>query len=686
MSLRLNSRCLNILGLLVESEQPLAAGEIAGQLNISARMVRTSLASATGWLQDGQFILKKVPGVGFSIAGSEKERRRLARKIRDYDNPLAWLSSTERLQVLLLTLFFTDKPLQIKQLQHALNLSRTTTLHELKSTENWLREYRLELIRRSNYGCMITGDERAWRKAVISLLKESTDDAQLLTLCQGMKTLVDISSRKKTGLEDVLQKVWMLLDMTLIRALISPIEHNFEGALSDQTFINFFIYLAIAIYRNRIGKKISVFPEISKHPSSQHQLSEANKLSARAQTLLGIHLSEAEISWISLQIPETRPLLPVSLRVTARSIVDSDPTIQNAIEQFLNQASLSLHPSLNVDEDLIDNLTILLEDMLDSQHGGQDSKKPLLQEVKIKYPYFFSVARQSSRALADRIGRELNESEIGEIAICLIASMERMRLLDRSNRKVLVVCSAGVVTAWLLVSRLRAEFPDIEVVEVISALELENRNHFEGNDFIVSTIPLKIKDIPSCQVNPLLGVEDIKCLKKLFEKPRNFVSDNILNPLSTIHLSDLLRVDTIEVGVVAKTWHEVVEKAGAGLLEAGAIEPHFIRAMKNIIQEFGPYMVIWPGAVLLHAPPQGVKRLCMELITLREPVQFGHPKNDPVQVAVILGAVDNRSHITALLELNQLMQDEIAMSSIRNTFHKSAILHWVSRYSNSTIL
>jgi mannitol/fructose-specific phosphotransferase system IIA component (Ntr-type)/galactitol-specific phosphotransferase system IIB component len=259
--------------------------------------------------------------------------------------------------------------------------------------------------------------------------------------------------------------------------------------------------------------------------------------------------------------------------------------------------------------------------------------------------------------------------------------MERLRLLDRPTKKVLVVCSAGVITAWLLVSRLRAEFPDVEVVEVVSAHELENRKYFDGIDFIVSTIPLKIKDIPSRQVNPLLGLEDCKRLKELFEKQGDLASENRLSNPSILHLSDLVSSETIEVDVIAENWQEVVEKAGARLKKVGAIETHFIQSMKDVIVEFGPYMVIWPGAVLLHAPPSGVRRLCMGLISLRKPVYFGHPVNDPVDIAIVLGAIDNRSHITALLELNQLMQDEKARSAIRNTLYKSVVLHWVSHYS-----
>ncbi len=219
MTLRLNSRCLDILGLLVASGQPLAAVDIANKLNISARMVRSSLVPTEQWLQDRNILLRKVPGEGFSLAGSEEAKKKLARMIREYNQPLPWVSPTERLSALLLPLFFTDKPLQIKQLQQSLNLSRTTTIRLMDSTEKWLREYHLALIRRPNYGYMIAGEEVDWRDAVINLLHESAGDARLLALFQGIKTVVDISYRTKTGLEEALQKVWVQLDIPLIKII-----------------------------------------------------------------------------------------------------------------------------------------------------------------------------------------------------------------------------------------------------------------------------------------------------------------------------------------------------------------------------------------------------------------------------------------------------------------------------------
>ena len=534
MTFRLDSRSLDILDLLVASERPLAAVDIANHLNISARMVRSSLAAAEPWVRAGHTILESTPGKGYSIRGSDTDRRNLAQLIRGYDQPLLWLSGSERLHVLLLALFFTEKPLQIKQLQQMLNLSRTSTLAVLDAAETWLADFPLALIRRPNYGCMISGPEPDWREAVIRLLQESAGDARLLALCRGMKTVVEVSYRKQMGLEELLLNTWRQLEIPVIRQLISPVEHAFEGSLSDQDYLRFFIYMAVMVYRNRIGKSNCTFPEVPSDAGTAQTLAEAGQLAAQVHRQFGIQLSPAELAWMALQMPQpARAQYPTD---QSAGIVDSqnDPSVRGLVDQILHQAALSLHPSLRVDLELIQNLTTHVAALLGHMQQGRSSDHPLLKEVKDQYPYVYSVAARCSLFLTERLGRAMTQIEIGDVAICLVAAMERLRLLERRTRKVLVVCSAGAVTAWLLVSRLRAEFPNVEVVEVISALDLESRKHLEGVDFIVSTIPLRARNIPTLQVRPLLGLDDCKRLKALFDRspaasPASKLPDGIHN-------------------------------------------------------------------------------------------------------------------------------------------------------------
>ncbi len=660
--------------------------EIGNQLNLSARMVRTSLASATDWLRSKNISLKQVPGRGLSLIGPDVSKRTLAEAIWAYDKPLLWLSPSERVQTVLLTLCFADHPTQVKQLQETLNLSRTTVFGVLDVAANWLHARGLQLVRRPHYGCMVIGDECNWREAAVDLLQESAGHARLLALLQGLKTVVNPPFRARTGMEETLSNVWMKLNIPLVKQLMAPLAQEFAGTLSDQGFIEVCVYLAVTVYRIRIGKSLFTVPDPSKYARLTGRAVEARSIAGRLHQWSGIQLPAAEIDWFALKIAEASVLRAVSGPSQTQPDLGTDPTVRKIVERIVVQASLLLHPSLSADQELIHNMAMQLDSFLEPPlvQRGQPLSSLILREVKAQFPYVYSVAQQSSSFLTEQFGIELNEGVIGNIAACLIAAMERLRQSEQPKKKVLVVCSEGAVTAWLLVSRLRAEFPDVEVADVISALELEGRETLDGIDVIISTIPLKIQNITNRQVNPLLGVDDCRRLKELLRQERRGPSLNQSSRGAMAHLGDLITPQMIDLGVEANDWPEVVRKAGIRMLQAGVIEKRFVRAMEEIILEYGPYMVIWPGTVLLHAPTDGVRQLGMEITTLRKPVCFGHADNDPVQIAIVLAARDNHSHIAALQELNRLMGNAEARSAIGSTTHKSVVLHWISQYSNGT--
>lgn len=129
---------------------------------------------------------------------------------------------------------------------------------------------------------------------------------------------------------------------------------------------------------------------------------------------------------------------------------------------------------------------------------------------------------------------------------------------------------------------------------------------------------------------------------------------------------DLLTTDSILVKCQAHSRDEVVDIAGKVLVQAGAVEPRYVDAMKKSLAVNGPYMVIVPGFALLHARPEdGVKQVCMSLVTLEEGIDFGHPDNDPIDVAIAFGAVDQHQHLEAIASLMGLLADEQGMKELR---------------------
>jgi mannitol/fructose-specific phosphotransferase system IIA component (Ntr-type) len=143
-----------------------------------------------------------------------------------------------------------------------------------------------------------------------------------------------------------------------------------------------------------------------------------------------------------------------------------------------------------------------------------------------------------------------------------------------------------------------------------------------------------------------------------------------------IRLTSMLTRKTLRAKVAVAGWEEAADAVGALLVNSGKVTQDYVQAMKRVLEEMGPYAVIAPGIVLLHARPEdGVLEPCLGLVTLSIPVEFGHSENDPVDLVFALGAKDKQAHIAALQQLAQLLGEEDALSEIRSAKDGESLLH-----------
>jgi PTS system ascorbate-specific IIA component len=143
-------------------------------------------------------------------------------------------------------------------------------------------------------------------------------------------------------------------------------------------------------------------------------------------------------------------------------------------------------------------------------------------------------------------------------------------------------------------------------------------------------------------------------------------------------LTSLLTIKTMRARVAAADWEEAADAAGALLVNSGKVTPDYIQAMKRVFKEMGPYAVIAPGIVLLHARPEdGVFEPCLGLVTLSTPVAFGHSENDPVDLVFVLGATDKQAHVEALQQLAALLGDKQAQNEMRSAENAEELLRTI---------
>jgi ascorbate PTS system EIIA or EIIAB component len=130
-------------------------------------------------------------------------------------------------------------------------------------------------------------------------------------------------------------------------------------------------------------------------------------------------------------------------------------------------------------------------------------------------------------------------------------------------------------------------------------------------------------------------------------------------------LEQLLPREAISLNVAAGDRESAVRAAGELLTASGVVEPRYVDAMCDALETLGPYCVIAPGIALPHAKPDdGVLRTGISLVTLQDPVSFGHEANDPVHVVIALAPRDKEAHLAALQELAGRLDDREVVDRI----------------------
>lgn len=112
-------------------------------------------------------------------------------------------------------------------------------------------------------------------------------------------------------------------------------------------------------------------------------------------------------------------------------------------------------------------------------------------------------------------------------------------------------------------------------------------------------------------------------------------------------------------------WHGAVTLAGEALARSGATLPEYTARMIEVIDQFGAYVVIAPGLALAHARPgSDVLAEGLSVITLADPVAFGHPHNDPVNVIIGLAVTAPDAHVTTVAELANVFNDAATIPAL----------------------
>jgi len=647
----LGGRIQELLNILLEAEKPLTISHLAYRLKVSPRTIRYDLDKLKYWVKDHRMKLVRRPRVGVWLEGKEIiSKERLFVSLPESESCI--FSPSERWKAILAILLRSEKPVTTHKIASELQVSRTTIVKDLEIAEEWLRHRGLELLRKPKLGLQVLGEEMKWRQAVADLLTVAVDESQL---CRYLRELAKRCPH--TGPNSFLGKISSLIseqDFEQLEVIVQEVIGELKYALPEGNFWGLLLHLTVALQRIKQGKNVFISTEQLEQLRPLEEFRIACRLAERLEQTYAVKIPDAEVGNITLHFLGAR-IRQGSRIVTCEEV---EPHFLEIVEEFVRHTGALLGLNLIEDKELIMALCLHLKVTLHKLRLGLSVRNPLLQEIKEKYPGVFFATRQAVRYVEAKCRVEIPEDEIGYLAVHVAASFEKYTSQQKRHRA-LLVCGSGIGTARLVSALLHKYLPEVEIVEVVSSLELPEVLKSSPADFIISTVPVKIKSLPVIQVNPLLREEDISYLRRI-------LLETLGKGGLTVMLKDVITEDVIALDVEVKDWEEAVRVAGNLLVKKGVVEEGYVESMVRTVKEMGPYIVIAPGIAMPHARPEdGVKQVGLSVVRLKKAVEFGHEANDPVDLVIGLAAVDHSSHLKVLAELSNILGSEKKVAALR---------------------
>ncbi len=123
----------------------------------------------------------------------------------------------------------------------------------------------------------------------------------------------------------------------------------------------------------------------------------------------------------------------------------------------------------------------------------------------------------------------------------------------------------------------------------------------------------------------------------------------------------------VKLNAHCSDWMESLNEVGKLLEDSGDINHQYTLDMIDLLHKNGPYIVVMPNVALAHARPNGnVYNNAIAILTLDEPVEFGHSINDPVNVVIAVAAKSDKEHLELFKEVANYLMDEHNVKRIKN--------------------
>lgn len=581
-----------IVKFILNEKSLVSVNLIAKAVNSSEKTVRNEIDLIEPILQNFHLIIVKKPGQGITIEGDLADKQQLLSYFKSYQNT-NYLSPSERKRSILSKLFSENRPLMIKELSLDYYVSRSTITKDIIELNTMLSDFDLVVEYQKGEGIVIVGEESAKRKALAKLVP-----------FEEHKNFVDYINDEKDSTNTFINQFEeaLQLDYKKVEEIVAEAENKLGYFFSTEARINLIIHIAIAIKRTQQGNNIRLTDELIQTLDHQKEYNIAFETAERINEVFNVALTDTETYYILLHFMGAKRIKE-GLNVLNFKLSSDTPLLEDLILKFIRKVQFELNLFLESDTQLFNSLLLHLKPTINRLVYGLSLDNPLFEEIKFSYPSIYAAIARNVQIFTSEFDIEMPPNEVAYLVLHFAAARER----NTKPIRTLVMCASGLGTSQLIVAKLKRSFNNLEIVDVISTMDVSAYDE-SRIDLIISTIAIQSK-IKTIVINPLLSQYDLNAIREVVD------SKKVLTATKATFSKDY-----IYLNVDLKTKEEVLKFLSNTLLQWKLVTDCYLQSLIDR-EALGP-TVISSMIAIPHSDYSCVLRSCIMVVILAHPVRW----------------------------------------------------------------
>lgn len=598
-----------ILHLLYKNENKFTTSQIAAELKVSPRTIKADIKKINEILEKNSCSIKTKQGGGLWLYYDEAGEQFLQSVL--YEMKDSYISSDVRKYYVAAYLLLHNKEyISMEAIANLLYVSKGTIVNDVSELVSFWEKFGITFIKKVKYGIKAEGLETQIRWALTDVLK-------------------------KVGGNEKIQTLFTKVRLESLKRVIRLAENRFHFVLTDISFDEFLIQLAILITRVQMGC-------VTEPEEKDEQASEGRKawfvsryILEQIYEQLDVEIPESEITFLMTCLLAVRYQTPMTKEKDREKTRAREPQMFDDIMSLLQEVDEQYQLQLEEDSELACALFDHLECMVHRFHSMMYLENPILDSVKKEMFYEYEIASYLISKFGQKYGLETTEDEIGYVSFHIGAAIERTRQKMKRNLSVTIICMTGIGTSQFVSMKLKRLFPEMEIKQIISGNQADSLEP-EMQDFVISTVPIYIEGIEVLHVSSVLSETDIQRIRKYIQKRTSHLQEE---NTEYFYLKKFLNSSISIMNCDLKSKEEVIKLLGGRMVSEGYVDEGYIQSVferEELSETAVGSLVAIPHAFEGHIRKQGIG-----FMTLQKPILWGSEKVQIIFMLALDAKVEN---------------------------------------------